>query len=66
MQYNLLKVNRMFAFFLMFMVPLSILADGKRAMTVEDVMDFHHLQSPALDHTGQWVAYHAWPDLGDG
>ncbi len=37
-------------------------------MTLEDVMDFHHLHNHSLriNADGSWVAYAAWPDRGDG
>ena len=44
----------------------AISAQDKRAMTLEDIMNFHHMQSPVLSHDGKWVAYSASPDRGDG
>ncbi len=38
----------------------------RRAMTLEDVMNFNHIQTPAISHNGRWLAYAAWPDRGDG
>jgi dipeptidyl aminopeptidase/acylaminoacyl peptidase len=41
-------------------------AKVKRAMTMEDVMNFHHLYNPVISYDGKWVAYTASPDRGDG
>ncbi len=38
----------------------------ERAMTLEDVMNFHHMEIPSISHNGRWLAYSAWPDRGDG
>ncbi len=43
-----------------------ILAQGKKALTFEDMMKFKALQNPVISENGQWVAYAAQPDRGDG
>ncbi len=48
------------------LLSLTLGAQERRAMTLEDVMNFHHMQSPAISHDGNWVAYSAVPDRGDG
>ena len=37
-------------------------------MTLEDVMNFHHIHNHSLQISGDgsWIAYAAWPDRGDG
>ena len=57
---NLLPV----VFLLMAVVTAS--AQERRAMTLEDVMGFHHIDSRTINHDGSWVAYAASPDRGDG
>ncbi len=49
-----------------FILALSLTAQERRAMTLEDIMNFHHMQSPAVSHDGKWVAYAVSPDRGDG
>ncbi len=38
----------------------------KRAMTLEDVMNFMHMSNPVISENGHWAAYGASPDRGDG
>jgi len=47
---------------------LSSAAQQGRPMTLEDIMDFHHIHnhSVQINRDGSWVAYAAWPDRGDG
>ncbi len=44
------------------------IAAERRPMTLEDVMNFHHisLHQIQLNHDGSWMAYTAAPDHGDG
>ncbi len=51
-----------------FILPLHLSAGERRAMTLEDVMNFHHIHNHNLriNADGSWVAYAAWPDRGDG
>jgi dipeptidyl aminopeptidase/acylaminoacyl peptidase len=51
--------------FLIFIFPV-ISAQDKRAMTLEDVMNFLQIQHTAVSHDGNWVAYSVSPDRGDG
>lgn len=44
----------------------SLAGQEKRAMTIEDVMNFHHMQSPVINSDGSNVAYSVSPDRGDG
>ncbi len=57
-----------FFFILILITPLRLWADERRAMTLEDVMHFHHIhnRSVQINQDGSWVAYAAWPDRGDG
>lgn len=48
------------------MAAITSFAQERRAMTLEDVMGFHHIDSRTLNHDGSWVAYAASPDRGDG
>jgi dipeptidyl aminopeptidase/acylaminoacyl peptidase len=66
MQFNLTPFKRVLFTLLLLVLPLLSHSQERRAMTYEDVMGFHHLHAPAISHNGQWVAYHAWPDRGDG
>ncbi len=51
---------------LIFFLALAALPAQPRAMTLEDIMNFHHMQSPVISHDGNWVAWSASPDRGDG
>ncbi|TVR42224.1 MAG: S9 family peptidase [Bacteroidia bacterium] len=53
---------------LLLVFVLSALAQERRAMTLEDVMGFHHIHYPSvtINNSGDWVAYAARPDRGDG
>lgn len=57
--------NLLLTGFLMLCV-LSVSAQQRRAMTLEDVMSFHHINTQTINHDGSWVAYAASPDRGDG
>lgn len=47
--------------------PLATpLASQGRPMTVHDMMAFRQIQGATIDPHGQWVAYEARPDRGDG
>jgi len=50
-----------------FVFPFWIAAE-RRPMTLEDVMNFQHinLHQVQLSHDGSWMAYTAAPDRGDG
>jgi dipeptidyl aminopeptidase/acylaminoacyl peptidase len=62
---KVIKANVFVAFFLLLTAPF-ILAQERRAMTLDDVMDFHHMSSPVISFDGKWIAYTAAPDYGDG
>lgn len=53
---------------ILLITPLQLSAVERRAMTLEDVMDFHHIHNHTLriNEDGSWVAYATWPDRGDG
>lgn len=46
--------------------PAGLSGQEKRSMELEDIMNFHHMQSPVISYEGNWVSYAAWPDRGDG
>jgi dipeptidyl aminopeptidase/acylaminoacyl peptidase len=52
--------------FLSLLTSTALYPQDKRAMTLEDVMTFHHMQSPVISDNGRWVAFGASPDRGDG
>ncbi len=54
--------------FLIALACQSLSAEERRPMTLEDVMNFHHINMHQLqiNHNGSWVAYGASPDRGDG
>ncbi len=41
-------------------------AQHRRAMTLDDIMEFHHIDAQTVNYNGNWVAYSASPDRGDG
>jgi len=51
---------------ILLMAAVASFAQERRAMTLEDVMGFHHIDSRTINHDGSWVAYAASPDRGDG
>jgi dipeptidyl aminopeptidase/acylaminoacyl peptidase len=53
-------------FSLLISVFQGISSQEKRAMTLEDVMNFRQIQYTAVSHDGNWVAYSESPDRGDG
>ena len=57
-----------FALILILMFAVSLQAEERRAMTLEDIMNFHHIhmQGLQISGNGSWVAYSASPDRGDG
>jgi dipeptidyl aminopeptidase/acylaminoacyl peptidase len=44
----------------------TVVAQGKKPLTFEDMMKFKALQSPVISSNGLWVAFSAQPDRGDG
>ena len=48
---------------LLFASPVSA---QKRPLTFTDIMKFRQVESPAISEDGNWVAYGAQPDRGDG
>ncbi|MFP4365677.1 MAG: S9 family peptidase [Bacteroidales bacterium] len=50
----------------LFLSVMLITAQEKRAMELEDIMNFHHIYQPAINYSGNWLAYGASPDRGDG
>lgn len=51
---------------LLFLMVSGLTAQVKPPMTLEDIMNFHHMQSEAINYDGKWLAYAASPDRGDG
>jgi len=51
--------------FLIWVVPGSLLAQQKRALTFTDVMKFRMIQNPVISNDGAWIAFTARPDRGD-
>ncbi len=49
-------------------LPMLLSAGERRAMTLEDVMHFHHIHNHTvrINQDGSRVAYASWPDRGDG
>ncbi len=45
-------------------IPTSY-AQGKKALTVTDLMKFRHIKTPLISRHGNWVAYTLKPDRGD-
>ncbi len=66
MQYKQLLLFSVLFSLITFAFSFALNAEEKRPMTLEDVMNFHHLHAQTINHNGEWVAYHAWPDRGDG
>ncbi|MGF1584125.1 MAG: alpha/beta hydrolase family protein [Bacteroidales bacterium] len=61
--YHLIRFTVFSSLILLF---TEVPAQEKRAMTLEDVMNFRQIQHTAVSHDGNWVAYSASPDRGDG
>jgi dipeptidyl aminopeptidase/acylaminoacyl peptidase len=67
--HHLRPLSRTFASLVMLLIfTASLQADTPRPMTLEDIMNFHHIhmQSVQVNGDGSWVAYSAGPDRGDG
>jgi len=56
--------------FLVCSLPLVLLspaiAKDKKALTLQDIMKFRQIESPAISEDGAWVAFVEQPDRGDG
>jgi dipeptidyl aminopeptidase/acylaminoacyl peptidase len=66
---HLRSLFRAFTSLLMMLIfTASLQADAPRPMTLEDIINFHHIhiQSVQINGDGSWVAYSAGPDRGDG
>jgi dipeptidyl aminopeptidase/acylaminoacyl peptidase len=65
-----MKMSHYFAKTCLSAVLLFLVSFGawsqRRAMNLEDIMNFHHMQPPVISHDGRWVAWSASPDRGDG
>ena len=57
---------KLFRNILLILIIGAPLVAGQRAMTVTDMMTFRDIETPVLSRDGQWLAYGAWPDRGDG
>lgn len=44
----------------------TVLADGKKPLTLQDMMKFRQIHGSVISDNGRWVAYEAKPDRGDG
>ena len=57
-----------FVLILKVLISFSLHADEPRPMTLDDVMNFHHINmhQVQINSDGSWVAYAAGPDRGDG
>ncbi len=52
---------------LLIILPISLyFAQAKRAMTFKDVMQFKQIKSSVISDYGNWIAYEAEPDRGNG
>lgn len=47
-------------------LPGSAAAEGKKPMSLQDIMKFKHIKSSAISENGQWVVYSTEPDRGNG
>jgi len=45
---------------------IPVYSQGRKTLTIEDVMKFRAIHDPVLSRDGDWVAYSADPDRGDG
>jgi len=54
-----------FIFLLIFITSQNSFTQGKRAMTLEDVMKFKQIEDVKIATGGNWVVYTARPDRGD-
>src|SRR5690606_36130481 len=43
----------------------GVWAQSKEVLELTDVMQFKHIEHSVLSDNGEWLAYHAAPDLGD-
>lgn len=50
-------VYKLFVSFLIFLIPFAVLAEGKRAMTVEDLFAMGRVSDPQISPNGKWIAY---------
>jgi len=48
------------------LVWTTILAQEKRPLEFQDIMEFKEILSPVISKDGQWIAYQLQPDRGDG
>lgn len=56
-----------FGFVLVFLFGLFLHGDtGKRPLTFRDIMKFKEIHNPVIAEDGNWVAYTARPDRGNG
>jgi len=70
-----MTLNRRSAFVFSVLIGLALLAAAaapaaasppKRPLTFLDVMKFRAIQEPAVSENGEWIAFTAQPDRGDG
>ncbi len=60
-----LILQKLFLLSLILPAGLFSMAQGTKALTVNDMMKFRQIQSPAISPDGQWVLLTARPDRGD-
>lgn len=72
--WSLVVIALSFSFSFSFSSPTLIAAegvpaegrDGKRALSLEDMMRFRQIQSPTISEDGAWIVFEERPDRGDG
>jgi len=63
------ELEKALSFFLLaglLFIISSAQAAQKKPLTFQDVMKFKHVRGPVISEDGQWIAYAAQPDRGDG
>ncbi len=66
---NLIKKHKLTAFVFILLITilfLPALSQTKRPLTFEDVMKFKAIHDPVISVDGEWSAFQALPDRGDG
>ncbi len=57
---------RMQTMIVLFLLTISLHAQQKKALTLQDVMTFTSFKEIELSADGEWFAASVWPDRGDG
>ncbi len=61
------KLNRLVFLFLITIISISTLpGQSKKALTFQDIMKFKAIKNPVIAVDGNWLAYSAQADRGDG